>query len=100
MKKEKATTHVKTWFKNLKQRCCCTLLASDNDKVIFILTGPVGRQGYGKPGTSGQPGPPGLNGAEGKSGNPGTPGRPGVCDPSLCYGSMMRRSYYSKGPNY
>ncbi|XP_061692992.1 collagen alpha-1(XXI) chain [Syngnathoides biaculeatus] len=62
--------------------------------------GPVGPQGYGKPGTSGQPGPPGLNGAEGKSGNPGTPGQPGVCDPSLCYGSTMRRSYFSKGPNY
>ncbi|XP_077438096.1 uncharacterized protein col21a1 [Vanacampus margaritifer] len=62
--------------------------------------GPVGPQGYGKPGISGQPGPPGLNGAEGKRGNPGTPGQPGVCDPSLCYGSLMRRSYYSKGPNY
>ncbi|XP_061646514.1 collagen alpha-1(XXI) chain isoform X2 [Phyllopteryx taeniolatus] len=62
--------------------------------------GPVGPQGYGKPGTSGQPGPPGLNGAEGKRGNPGTPGQPGVCDPSLCYGSSMRRSYFSKGPNY
>ncbi|XP_057704631.1 collagen alpha-1(XXI) chain [Corythoichthys intestinalis] len=62
--------------------------------------GPVGPTGYGKPGTSGQPGPPGLNGAEGKSGNPGAPGQPGFCDPSLCYGSMMRRSYYSKGPNY
>ncbi|XP_077351637.1 uncharacterized protein col21a1 [Festucalex cinctus] len=62
--------------------------------------GPVGPQGYGKPGISGQPGPTGLNGAEGKRGHPGTPGQPGVCDPSLCYGSLMRRSYYSKGPNY
>ncbi|XP_037127542.1 collagen alpha-1(XXI) chain [Syngnathus acus] len=62
--------------------------------------GQVGPQGYGKPGASGQPGPPGQNGAEGKSGKPGAPGHPGVCDPSLCYGSMMRRSYNSKGPNY
>ncbi|XP_049592134.1 collagen alpha-1(XXI) chain isoform X1 [Syngnathus scovelli] len=62
--------------------------------------GQVGPQGYGKPGASGQPGPAGLNGAEGKSGKPGAPGHPGVCDPSLCYGSMMRRSYNSKGPNY
>ncbi|XP_077469285.1 uncharacterized protein col21a1 isoform X1 [Stigmatopora argus] len=62
--------------------------------------GPVGNTGYGKPGPSGQPGPRGLNGAEGKSGNPGPPGQPGLCDPSLCYSSMMRRSYYSKGPKY
>ncbi|KAM9809353.1 collagen alpha-1(XXI) chain isoform X1 [Syngnathus typhle] len=62
--------------------------------------GQVGPQGYGKPGASGQPGPPGQNGAEGKGGKPGAPGHPGVCDPSLCYGSMMRRSYNSKGPNY
>ncbi|KAM9727307.1 uncharacterized protein col21a1 [Menidia menidia] len=62
--------------------------------------GPVGPQGYSKPGTPGKPGPPGLNGAEGKSGHPGPPGQPGVCDPSLCYGSMMRRDPYSKGPNY
>ncbi|CAG6017432.1 unnamed protein product [Menidia menidia] len=62
--------------------------------------GPVGPQGYSKPGTPGKPGPSGLNGAEGKSGHPGPPGQPGVCDPSLCYGSMMRRDPYSKGPNY
>ncbi|XP_051272793.1 collagen alpha-1(XXI) chain isoform X1 [Dicentrarchus labrax] len=62
--------------------------------------GPMGPQGYGKPGPPGKPGTPGLNGAEGKSGNPGIPGQPGVCDPSMCYGSMMRRDPYSKGPNY
>ncbi|XP_074531413.1 uncharacterized protein col21a1 [Halichoeres trimaculatus] len=62
--------------------------------------GPMGPQGYGKPGTPGKPGSPGINGAEGKSGNPGIPGQPGVCDPSMCYGSMMRRDPYSKGPNY
>ncbi|XP_034753831.1 collagen alpha-1(XXI) chain isoform X3 [Etheostoma cragini] len=62
--------------------------------------GPVGPQGYSKPGHPGKPGSPGVNGAEGKSGNPGIPGEPGVCDPSMCYGSMMRRDPYSKGPNY
>ncbi|XP_028279621.1 collagen alpha-1(XXI) chain isoform X2 [Parambassis ranga] len=64
------------------------------------LPGPMGPQGYGKAGLPGKPGPPGVNGAEGKSGSPGIPGQPGVCDPSLCYGSMMRRNPYSKGPNY
>ncbi|XP_078128529.1 uncharacterized protein col21a1 isoform X2 [Sander vitreus] len=62
--------------------------------------GPMGPQGYSKPGHPGKPGSPGLNGAEGKSGNPGIRGEPGVCDPSMCYGSMMRRDPYSKGPNY
>ncbi|XP_070696913.1 collagen alpha-1(XXI) chain [Pempheris klunzingeri] len=62
--------------------------------------GPMGPLGYSKPGPPGKPGAPGLNGAEGKSGNPGIPGQPGVCDPSMCYGSMMRRDPYSKGPNY
>uniref|UniRef100_A0A3B5A0T9 Collagen alpha-1(XXI) chain n=1 Tax=Stegastes partitus TaxID=144197 RepID=A0A3B5A0T9_9TELE len=61
---------------------------------------PMGPQGYSKPGSPGSPGAPGLNGAEGKSGNPGIPGQPGVCDPSMCYGGMMRRDSYSKGPNY
>ncbi|KAM6916619.1 uncharacterized protein col21a1 [Xenentodon cancila] len=62
--------------------------------------GPMGPQGYSKPGSPGKPGAPGINGAEGKSGNPGHPGQPGICDPSLCYGGMMRRNPYSKGPNY
>ncbi|XP_068613230.1 collagen alpha-1(XXI) chain-like [Brachionichthys hirsutus] len=62
--------------------------------------GPMGPRGYSEPGPPGKPGPPGLDGAEGRSGNPGIPGRPGVCDPSLCYGSMMRQDPYSKGPNY
>ncbi|CAN9499907.1 unnamed protein product [Ophioblennius macclurei] len=62
--------------------------------------GPMGPQGYSKPGPPGKPGSPGLNGAGGKSGSPGIPGQPGVCDPSMCYGSMMRRDPYSKGPNY
>nr|XP_046257953.1 collagen alpha-1(XXI) chain isoform X2 [Scatophagus argus] len=61
------------------------------------LPGPMGPPGYSKPG---KPGPPGLNGAEGKHGSPGIPGQPGVCDPSMCYGSMMRRDPYSKGPIY
>lgn len=60
----------------------------------------MGPEGHGKPGTPGKPGPPGQNGPEGKSGNPGIPGEPGVCDPSMCYGGMMRRDSYSKGPNY
>lgn len=68
--------------------------------VIYIFTGPMGPEGHGKPGTPGKPGPPGQNGPEGKSGNPGIPGEPGVCDPSMCYGGMMRRDSYSKGPNY
>ncbi|KAF6731520.1 Collagen alpha-1(XXI) chain [Oryzias melastigma] len=62
--------------------------------------GPTGPQGYSKPGSPGNPGPPGQSGAEGKSGSPGVPGEPGICDPSLCYGRMMRRGPYSKGPNY
>ncbi|XP_038152196.1 collagen alpha-1(XXI) chain [Cyprinodon tularosa] len=62
--------------------------------------GPIGPQGYSKTGPPGKPGLPGQNGAEGKPGNPGVPGQPGVCDPSLCYASMMRRSSFSKGPNY
>ncbi|XP_061600614.1 collagen alpha-1(XXI) chain [Cololabis saira] len=62
--------------------------------------GPMGPQGYSKPGSPGKPGAPGVNGAEGKGGNPGHPGQPGICDPSLCYGGMMRRNPYSKGPNY
>ncbi|XP_061766328.1 collagen alpha-1(XXI) chain isoform X1 [Nerophis ophidion] len=62
--------------------------------------GPPGPNGYGKPGTAGKPGAPGRNGVQGKSGNAGLPGQPGVCDPSFCYGSMMRRAHYSKGPNY
>lgn len=66
----------------------------------IITTGPPGPQGYSHPGPPGKPGPPGLNGAEGKRGGPGIPGRPGVCDPSMCYSSMMRQNPYSKGPNY
>ncbi|KAM3862653.1 uncharacterized protein col21a1 [Diretmus argenteus] len=62
--------------------------------------GPMGPQGYSKPGSPGKPGPPGINGSEGKRGNPGIPGQPGVCHPSMCYGSLMRRDPYSKGPNY
>ncbi|KAM8851676.1 uncharacterized protein col21a1 isoform 2-T2 [Synchiropus picturatus] len=62
--------------------------------------GPLGPRGYSKQGPPGEPGSPGLNGAEGKNGNPGIPGQPGVCDPSMCYGAMMRRNPYSKGPNY
>ena len=60
----------------------------------------MGPQGYSKPGPPGNPGPPGLNGAEGQAGNPGNPGPHGVCDPSMCYSSMMRRDPYNKGPNY
>ncbi|XP_056148348.1 collagen alpha-1(XXI) chain isoform X2 [Lampris incognitus] len=62
--------------------------------------GPVGPQGYSKPGLPGKPGPPGQNGVEGKRGSPGVPGQPGLCHPSMCYGTMMRRDAFSKGPNY
>ncbi|XP_029926311.1 collagen alpha-1(XXI) chain [Myripristis murdjan] len=62
--------------------------------------GPMGPHGYSKPGPPGKPGTPGQNGAEGKRGSPGIPGQPGVCHPSMCYGSMMRRDPFSKGPNY
>nr|XP_040033771.1 collagen alpha-1(XXI) chain isoform X1 [Gasterosteus aculeatus aculeatus] len=62
--------------------------------------GPMGPHGYSKPGPPGRPGSPGLNGVEGKSGRAGSPGQPGVCDPSMCYSSIMRRDPYSKGPNY
>ncbi|KAM4607700.1 uncharacterized protein col21a1 [Polymixia lowei] len=62
--------------------------------------GPMGPQGHSKPGPPGKPGFPGLNGAEGKRGSPGVPGQPGVCHPSMCYGGMMRRDPFSKGPNY
>ncbi|KAJ8377720.1 hypothetical protein AAFF_G00254540 [Aldrovandia affinis] len=64
------------------------------------LQGLMGPPGTGKPGHPGKPGPPGLNGDEGKRGNPGVPGQPGVCHPSLCYGAMMRRDPFRKGPNY
>ncbi|XP_037550734.1 collagen alpha-1(XXI) chain [Nematolebias whitei] len=59
--------------------------------------GPMGPHGYGKQGPPGKSGLPGQNGAEGKSGNPG---QPGICDPSMCYASMMRREPFHKGPNY
>ncbi|KAI1894737.1 hypothetical protein AGOR_G00118830 [Albula goreensis] len=62
--------------------------------------GPMGPPGTGKPGYPGKPGPPGLNGDEGKRGSPGAPGQPGVCHPSLCYGAMVRRDPFRKGPNY
>ncbi|XP_035256143.1 collagen alpha-1(XXI) chain isoform X1 [Anguilla anguilla] len=62
--------------------------------------GPMGPPGHGKPGYPGKPGPPGLNGKEGKQGYPGTPGQPGVCHPSFCYGAMVRRDSFRKGPNY
>uniref|UniRef100_A0A8C9V492 Collagen alpha-1(XXI) chain n=1 Tax=Scleropages formosus TaxID=113540 RepID=A0A8C9V492_SCLFO len=62
--------------------------------------GPMGPPGASKPGYPGKPGPPGQNGDEGKRGNPGVPGQPGVCHPSLCYGAMVRRDSFGKGPNY
>ncbi|XP_031434789.1 collagen alpha-1(XXI) chain isoform X4 [Clupea harengus] len=64
------------------------------------LPGPMGPAGVSKPGQPGNPGPPGLNGEEGKRGYSGAPGQPGVCHPSMCYGAIMRRGSYSKGPNY
>uniref|UniRef100_A0A8C2FS57 Collagen alpha-1(XXI) chain n=1 Tax=Cyprinus carpio TaxID=7962 RepID=A0A8C2FS57_CYPCA len=63
-------------------------------------SGPMGPPGVGKPGHPGKPGPPGHNGEEGKRGHPGEPGQPGVCHPSMCYGAMLRRDPFSKGPNY
>ncbi|KAJ8359993.1 hypothetical protein SKAU_G00165180 [Synaphobranchus kaupii] len=62
--------------------------------------GPIGPPGTGKPGYPGKSGPPGLNGNEGTRGNPGVPGEPGVCHPSFCYGAMVRRDPFRKGPNY
>ncbi|XP_052427653.1 collagen alpha-1(XXI) chain [Carassius gibelio] len=62
--------------------------------------GPMGPPGVGKPGHPGKPGPPGHSGEEGKRGHPGEPGQPGVCHPSMCYGAMLRRDPFSKGPNY
>lgn len=67
---------------------------------LFTFPGPTGPQGYSKPGLPGKPGPPGVHGEEGKRGNPGVPGQQGVCHPSMCYGAMMRRDPFSKGPNY
>ncbi|KAL4640905.1 collagen alpha-1(XXI) chain-like [Arapaima gigas] len=64
------------------------------------LPGPMGPPGASKPGYPGKPGPPGQNGDEGKRGSPGVPGQPGVCHPSLCYGAMVRRDPFRKGPNY
>ncbi|XP_076141715.1 uncharacterized protein col21a1 isoform X1 [Alosa pseudoharengus] len=64
------------------------------------LPGPMGPPGVSKAGQPGKPGPPGLNGEEGKRGYPGAPGQPGVCHPSMCYGAIMRRDSFSKGPNY
>ncbi|XP_067276910.1 collagen alpha-1(XXI) chain isoform X2 [Pseudorasbora parva] len=62
--------------------------------------GPMGPAGVGKPGYPGKPGTPGHSGEEGKRGHPGEPGQPGVCHPSMCYGAMLRRDPFSKGPNY
>uniref|UniRef100_A0A8C2DAG4 Collagen alpha-1(XXI) chain n=1 Tax=Cyprinus carpio TaxID=7962 RepID=A0A8C2DAG4_CYPCA len=62
--------------------------------------GSMGPPGVGKTGHPGKPGPPGHNGEEGKRGHPGEPGQPGVCHPSMCYGAMLRRDPFSKGPNY
>lgn len=63
------------------------------------IPGPMGPPGTSKPGYPGVPGEPGRNGGEGKRGYPGEPGSPGVCHPSLCYGTVLRRDYFSKGPN-
>ncbi|XP_017549625.1 collagen alpha-1(XXI) chain [Pygocentrus nattereri] len=64
------------------------------------LPGPMGPPGASKLGHPGKPGLPGRNGEEGKRGYPGEPGSPGVCHPSMCYGAMLRRDPFSKGPNY
>ncbi|XP_072565438.1 uncharacterized protein col21a1 [Paramormyrops kingsleyae] len=64
------------------------------------LPGPMGPPGVSKLGYPGKPGPPGPQGDEGKRGSPGDAGQPGVCHPSLCYGVMMRRDPFRKGPNY
>ncbi|KAK3573637.1 hypothetical protein QTP86_029973, partial [Hemibagrus guttatus] len=64
------------------------------------LPGPMGSPGTGKPGHPGTPGLPGRDGEEGKRGYPGDPGPPGVCHPSMCYGAVLRRDPFVKGPNY
>ncbi|KAI5611571.1 collagen alpha-1(XXI) chain-like isoform X2, partial [Silurus asotus] len=62
--------------------------------------GPVGPPGVSNPGHPGAPGMPGRDGEEGKKGYPGQPGPPGVCHPSMCYGAVLRRDPFFKGPNY
>ncbi|XP_058239137.1 collagen alpha-1(XXI) chain isoform X1 [Hemibagrus wyckioides] len=64
------------------------------------LPGPMGPTGTGKPGHPGTPGLPGRDGEVGKRGYPGEPGQPGVCHPSMCYGAVLRRDPFVKGPNY
>lgn len=96
-----------SWFTWRKTRdanrpviCSVTLVTLRAVSHLFPPLGPPGPPGYSRAGPPGKPGPPGHNGAEGKSGNPGIPGQAGVCDPSMCYGSIMRRNPYSKGPSY
>ncbi|XP_069036152.1 collagen alpha-1(XXI) chain [Lepisosteus oculatus] len=62
--------------------------------------GLMGPPGIGKPGYPGKPGLPGHPGDRGHHGSPGAPGQPGSCDPSLCYGVMVGRDPFRKGPNY
>ncbi|KAI5108563.1 collagen alpha-1(XXI) chain-like isoform X2, partial [Silurus meridionalis] len=62
--------------------------------------GPMGPPGVSNPGHPGAPGMPGRDGEEGKKGYPGQPGPPGVCHPSMCYGAVLRRDPFFKGPNY
>ncbi|OCT78383.1 collagen alpha-1(XXI) chain [Xenopus laevis] len=64
------------------------------------VPGPVGLPGIGKDGRTGPPGPPGREGDRGPHGAQGPPGDAGICDPSLCYGAVMRRDPFRKGPNY
>lgn len=70
------------------------------DVWIFLILGPTGPPGVSKPGHPGTPGIPGRDGGEGKRGYPGEPGPPGVCHPSMCYGAVLRRDPFVKGPNY
>ncbi|KAG8444911.1 hypothetical protein GDO86_009894, partial [Hymenochirus boettgeri] len=64
------------------------------------IPGPEGPPGISKEGRSGPPGPPGREGDRGTPGVQGPPGQPGICDPSLCYGAIVGRDPFRKGPNY
>ncbi|XP_041044843.1 collagen alpha-1(XXI) chain-like isoform X1 [Carcharodon carcharias] len=62
--------------------------------------GPMGLPGISIDGNPGKPGAPGKAGVPGKFGRAGPPGPPGTCQPSLCYGAIVGRDPFRKGPSY
>nr|XP_033794994.1 collagen alpha-1(XXI) chain-like [Geotrypetes seraphini] len=64
------------------------------------LPGPAGPPGISKEGQPGEPGPPGRQGEHGSPGTQGPAGPPGICDPSLCFSTIVGRDPFRKGPNY